>query len=119
MRFSTRIQMALALMAAAVVLPVGGAEAAEVGCGRIRTATHRIICTTPGIAVIDRRHTRLYRDTVAKARKVSDRQAAARVRQTERNSRVQRAACGANAVCLRAAYKSADAQMIAYLKQLD
>jgi uncharacterized protein len=119
MRYTTQIQMAIVLLAAAVVMPAGTAESAEVGCGRIRTAAHRIICTTPGIAIIDRKHTRLYRDTVAKARKVSDRQAVARVRQTERNSRVQRAACGANAVCLRAAYKSADTQMTAFLKQLD
>ncbi len=99
----------------------GPAQAASpsFSCSKARSATERAICASPALATADRAHARLYANTVAKARRVSDANAVARVRQAERGVRSNRDACGTDAACIRAAYSTGNSKMTAFLKQLD
>lgn len=99
----------------------GTAEAASPSrsCSTAQSATERAICASSTLAAADRAHARLFADTVAKARRVSDANAVARVRSAEKGVRKARDACGNDAMCIRAALATGNSTMTAFLRQLD
>jgi uncharacterized protein len=101
----------------------GAAEAQSTrpsfSCLRAFTPTARAICASPALAAVDRAHAQLYRNTVIKARHLSDEKAAQRVRAAEGAIISNRNSCGTDSVCIRAAYRDGDKQMTQFLRQLD
>ncbi len=106
-------------MAASVAAQSQAIAAPSFNCRTAHLPAEKVVCGNQSLHRVDRNIARLYADTIAQARAVSDARAVRTVRDSQREFLRERNSCGWDYQCVRLAYRGQGQILRGFLRQLD